>query len=82
MFWFRYAGIFLPMDGQMKTVIDRTLPRYTEIRDKEVCFIALQPRQKKRRWRGTNGRPEGFTDCLPGAQVKGVIYGGRCLSER
>ena len=26
---------FYSMDGQMKTLIDRTLPRYTEIRDKE-----------------------------------------------
>ena len=31
---------FYSMDGQLKTVIDRTLPRYTEIRDKDVYFIA------------------------------------------
>ena len=31
---------FYSMDGQLKTLIDRTLPRYTEIRDKEVYFIA------------------------------------------
>ena len=52
---------FYSMDGQLKTLIDRTLPRYTEIRDKEVYFIATAMR--------------GFTDCLPGAEVKGVVYG-------
>ena len=31
---------FYSMDGQMKTMIDRTLPRYTEIRDKDVYLIA------------------------------------------
>lgn len=31
---------FYSMDGQLKTMIDRTLPRYTEIRDKDVYFIA------------------------------------------
>ena len=31
---------FYSLDGQMKTMIDRTLPRYTEIRDKDFYFIA------------------------------------------
>ena len=30
---------FYSMDGQLKTLIDRTLPRYTEIRDKEVYLF-------------------------------------------
>ena len=65
---------FYSMDGQMKTVIDRTLPRYTEIRDKEVCFIATAAAEKAAMERTIDGL-RGFTDCLPGAQVKGVIYG-------
>ena len=31
---------FYSMDGQLKTMIDRTLPRYTQIQDKDVYFIA------------------------------------------
>lgn len=30
---------FYTMDGQMKTLIDRTVPRYGEIRDKDFYFI-------------------------------------------
>ncbi len=31
---------FYTMDAQLKTLIDRTVPRYTEISDKEFYFIA------------------------------------------
>ena len=65
---------FYSMDGQLKTLIDRTLPRYTEIRNKEVWFIATAAAGKGALER-TIDALRGFTDCLPGAQVKGVIYG-------
>ena len=65
---------FYSMDGQLKTLIDRTLPRYTEIRNKEVWFIATAAAGKGAMER-TIDALRGFTDCLPGAQVKGVIYG-------
>ena len=65
---------FYSMDGQLKTLIDRTLPRYTEIRSKEVWFIATAAAGKGAMER-TIDALRGFTDCLPGAKVKGVIYG-------
>ena len=65
---------FYSMDGQLKTLIDRTLPRYTEIRNKEVWFIATAAAGKGAMER-TIDALRGFTDCLPGAQVNGVIYG-------
>ena len=65
---------FYSMDGQLKTLIDRTLPRYTEIRSKEVWFMATAAAGKGAMER-TIDALRGFTDCLPGAQVKGVIYG-------
>lgn len=65
---------FYSMDGQLKTLIDRTLPRYTEIRDKEIYLIATAAAGKGAMERTINSM-RGFTDCLPGAQVKGVIYG-------
>ena len=65
---------FYSMDGQLKTLIDRTLPRYTEIRDKEVCLIATAVAGRGAMERTVDAM-RGFTDCLPGAQVKGIIYG-------
>lgn len=66
---------FYTMSAQMKTMIDRTLPRYTEIRNKDVYFIATAAEQKHAIER-TMDSLCGFTDCLPGATVKGKIYGG------
>lgn len=37
---------FYSLCGQMKTMIDRTLPRYTEIRDKDVYFIVTAADEK------------------------------------
>lgn len=65
---------FYAMDGQLKTLIDRTLPRYTEIRDKEFYFIATAAADANAMERTMDGM-EGFTDCLPGANVKAKIYG-------
>ena len=65
---------FYSMDGQLKTLIDRTLPRYTEIRDKEVYFIATAAAGRGAMERTVDAM-RGFTDCLPGAKVKGTVYG-------
>ena len=65
---------FYSMNGQLKTLIDRTLPRYTEIREKEVWLIATAAAGRGAMER-TIDSMRGFTDCLPGSQVKGVIYG-------
>lgn len=66
---------FYSMDGQMKTMIDRTLPRYTEIKNKDFYFIATAAATDHAIQR-TMDALAGFTDCLPGANVKGRIYGG------
>ena len=65
---------FYSMDGQMKTMIDRTLPRYTEITDKQFIFIATAAAGAKAMER-TIDSLRGFTDCLPGTKVKNIIYG-------
>ena len=65
---------FYSMNGQMKTMIDRTLARYTEIRDKDFYFIATAAAGKSSMER-TIDSLSGFTDCLPMSHVKGVIYG-------
>lgn len=66
---------FYSMSAQMKTIIDRTIPRYLEITNKEVYFIATAAEEEPAIER-TMDSLRGFTDCLPGAVVKGKIYGG------
>ncbi len=65
---------FYAMSGQMKVMIDRTLPRYREIVNKEFYFIATAAAGKSSMVRTMDGL-YGFTDCLPGAKVRGTIYG-------
>lgn len=71
---------FYSMDGQMKTMIDRTLPRYTEICGKEFYFIATAAAGQSAMER-TMEALRGFTDCLPDAKVKGKIYGANVYSK-
>ena len=65
---------FYSMDGQLKTLIDRTLPRYTEIQDKEIYLIATAAAGESAMGR-TMAAMAGFVDCLPGAGVRDHIYG-------
>lgn len=67
---------FYSMNGQMKTLIDRTVPRYEEIAGKDFYFIVAAADDNKDNMRRTLEGFRGFTeDCLPGAKEKGVIYG-------
>ena len=64
------------MDGQLKTLIDRTVPRYTEISNKNFYFIMTAADTNKNMLHRTVEAIRGFTeDCLPGAKEKGIIYG-------
>jgi len=66
---------FYNMNGQMKTLIDRTYARYTEISDKEMYFIMTAAVSRKDLLERTLEGFRGFTSCLSGAKEKGVIYG-------
>lgn len=67
---------FYTMDGQMKTFIDRTVPRYTEIADKDFYFIMTAADAEKSNLKRTMEAFRGFTeDCLIGAREAGIIYG-------
>ena len=65
---------FYSMSGQMKTLIDRTLPKWLDIKGKEFYFIATAA-DKKEGLESTMLALKGLTDCLPGSEVKGRIYG-------
>ena len=66
---------FYTMNAQMKTVIDRTCSRYTEIKNKEIYFIISAADTNKRAMERTIEGFRGFTSCLTGAKERGVIYG-------
>ncbi|MGN0573287.1 MAG: flavodoxin family protein [Acutalibacteraceae bacterium] len=67
---------FYTMDGQMKTFIDRTVPRYTEIKNKDFYFIMTAADTEKSSLSRTLEAFRGFTeDCLDGAREAGIIYG-------
>lgn len=68
------------MDGQLKTFIDRTVPRYSEISDKDFYFIITAADTSHKNMQRTLEALRGFTaDCLDGAREKGIIYGtGAC----
>lgn len=67
---------FYSMDGQMKTLIDRTVPRYTEIKDKDFYFIMTAADTEKESLNRTMEAFRGFTeDCLEGAKEAGILYG-------
>ena len=67
---------FYTMDAQMKTLIDRTVPRYTEIQNKDFYFIVAAADTERKMVERTIEGFRGFTqDCLTGAREKGIIYG-------
>lgn len=59
----------------MKTLIDRTCHRYTEISNKDMYFIIIAAVEGKELLERTLEGFRGFTSCLIGAKEKGVIYG-------
>lgn len=66
---------FYTLDAQIKTLIDRTVPKYMEIANKEFYFIATAAVPDNSMLDRTFDCFRGFTDCLPGAEEKTCIYG-------
>lgn len=67
---------FYSIDGQLKTLIDRTVARYTEISNKEFYYIMTAADTNKNMLNRTVETIRGFTeDCLSEAKEKGIIYG-------
>lgn len=67
---------FYSMCAQMKTLIDRTVPRYTEMTNKEYYYILTAADGDKSALTRTLEGFRGFAkDCLPNAHERGIIYG-------
>lgn len=66
---------FYTMNGQMKTLIDRTCARYREISNKEFYFIVSAADGSKSLMQRTIEEFRGFTYCLANPKEKGIVYG-------
>ncbi len=66
---------FYCMNAQLKTVIDRTVARYTEIKDKDAYLIATAGEAGLPAMEGTITAFRGFLDCLENVREAGLILG-------
>lgn len=66
---------FYSVDAQLKTVIDRTVARWTEVRDKEFYYIMTCADAAVASQQRTLECFRGYADCVEGAKEMGVIYG-------
>lgn len=66
---------FYSIDAQLKTVIDRTVARWTVIKDKEFYYIMTAADTERSSMDCTLACMRGLADCLSGSKEMGVIYG-------
>ena len=66
---------FYSIDAQLKTLIDRTVARWTEVKDKEFYHIATCADEGRESLERTIECFRGYADCVEGAIEKGIVYG-------
>lgn len=66
---------FYSVDAQLKTVIDRTVARWTEVKNKDFYYIMTAADGDKAAMETTLECFRGYAACVNGAKEKGVIYG-------
>ena len=66
---------FYSIGAQLKAVIDRTVARWLEVRDKEFYYIVTMADEEKTSADTTLACFRGYADCVEGAVEKGVIIG-------
>ena len=65
---------FYSIDAQLKTVIDRTVARWLEVKNKEFYYIATSADKDQKSQERTIECFRGYAECVEGAVEKGVIY--------
>ncbi len=66
---------FYSIDAQLKAVIDRSVARWTEVKDKEFYYIVTAADSELESTDSTLACFRGYADCVEGAIERGVIYG-------
>lgn len=67
---------FYSIDAQLKAVIDRTVARWLEVRDKEFYYITTMADEDPASADTTLACFRGYADCVEGAVEKGVLVAG------
>ena len=66
---------FYSIDAQLKAVIDRSVARWTEVKNKEFYYIVTAADGEIEAAETTIACFRGYADCVEGAKEKGIIYG-------
>ena len=66
---------FYSIDAQLKAVIDRTVARWLEVKNKEFYYIVTMADEEISSADTTLACFRGYADCVEGAVEKGVIIG-------
>lgn len=66
---------FYSIDAQLKTLIDRTVARWTEVKDKEFYYIVTCADEERESQERTIECFRGYAECVEGAKEMGVVYG-------
>lgn len=66
---------FYSIDAQLKALIDRTVARWTEIKNKELYYIMTAADSEAEAMETTLACFRGYADCISGAKEMGIIYG-------
>ena len=66
---------FYSIDAQLKSLIDRTVARWTEVKNKEFYYIITCAEDDIEATKTTLMCFRGYADCVTNAVEKGVIYG-------
>lgn len=64
---------FYSISAQLKAVIDRTVARWLEVKDKEFYYITTMADEEKASADTTLACFRGYADCVEGAVEKGVL---------
>ena len=66
---------FYSIDAQLKAVIDRSVFRWMEVKNKEMYYIMTAADEERDSMATTLACFRGYADCVEGAVEKGIIYG-------
>lgn len=66
---------FYSIDAQLKAVIDRSVARWTEVKNKEFYYIVTAADADREAAETTINCFRGYANCVEGAKEMGIIYG-------
>lgn len=66
---------FYSIDAQLKALIDRTVARWTEVKDKEFYYIVTAADEETAAAETTIACFRGYAECVEGAKEMGIIRG-------